>query len=82
LNRSRLLNFSLKKNYQPERERNNNWLKHRRTMTSLSLKRRLKTLPRRRRKMRKPKTLLLRLPKGPHKPKCSLLPTVLLLILM
>jgi hypothetical protein len=82
LNKLRHHNVLHKKKLQPGRERRTSSPMPKKIMTSQFVKRKLRRLPRRRRKRRKPKTLLSRPPRRPHKPKCSLLLTVLHLILM
>jgi len=63
------------------RERRHSWPKPRGTTISQLPRRRLRRLPRRRRRRKRPRMPLLRPLRRPHKPKCSLLLTVLLLIL-
>jgi hypothetical protein len=82
LNKPKLHNVLPKKSKKPGAERRLNWPQPRKTMISLSLKRKLRRPPRGRKRKKRQRTLLSRPPRRPHKPKCSLLLTVLLLILM
>jgi hypothetical protein len=66
---------------QLRRGRRNNSLQLKKITIKASPRRKQRLKPRERRKRRKPKTLRSRPPRRPHKPKCSLLPTVLPLTL-